>query len=63
MRERLFRSIALVIGLLGLPSIVFQVVQQWPPALFQLQFFGLQAVVMGAFIAYGLGYLSSQDRT
>ena len=55
MRERFFQTAALVIGLLGIPSLVWQFCKAWPPGGLQLQFFGLQAVVIGVFVMYGLG--------
>lgn len=55
MRERFFQTAALVIGLLGIPSLVLQFCKAWPPGELQLQFFGLQAVVIGVFVVYGLG--------
>ncbi len=65
MKERWFRRIALVIGLLGIPSVVSQVVRGWPPGGLQLQFLGLQAIVVGVFVAYGLGlaFRTSSDKS
>ncbi len=56
MRQRFLQATALVIGLLGIPSLVWQICGAWPPGELQLQFFGLQAIVIGVFVAYGLGW-------
>lgn len=65
MRERRIRGIALVIGLLGIPSVVSQVLRAWPPGGLQLQFLGVQAIVVGVFVIYGLGlaFGSSSDKS
>ena len=52
MRERLFRIAALVIGLLGMSTLIFQlingIVVPW-------RFFAIESVVVVVFIVYGLG--------
>lgn len=55
MRERWIRSIALVIGLLGIASVALQFVQAWPAGGLQLKFLVLQAIVVCVFVIYGLG--------
>lgn len=55
MRDRFFRGAALVVGILGVPSLAFQVYRQWPTSELGLEFYGLQALVLLVFIAYGLG--------
>ena len=55
MRQRFFQATALVIGLLAIPSLVWQICGAWPPGGLQLEFFGLQAIVIGVFVLYGLG--------
>ena len=54
MKDRVFRTCAVVLGVLGIPSLALQIVKSWPPGHFELQFFGLQAAVLGAFLIYGL---------
>ena len=46
---------SLVLGLLGIPSLCLQVWKGWPPSLNDLRWFGLQAVLLFVFVAYGLG--------
>ena len=52
MRERSFRIAATIIGMLGIPSLIFQMINglQVP-----MQFFALECIVIVVFIAYGLG--------
>jgi len=55
-RDRFFRGAALVLGVLGIPSLIFQVYRQWPPSELGLEFYGLQALVLLVFITYGTGF-------
>ena len=55
MRNRVFRAAALAIGLLGIPALIGQLIAIWPPTEFQLAFLGTEAVVIGIFLAYGIG--------
>ena len=65
MRQGCFRSAALVIGLLGIPSVVLQIVQAWPPGELQLKWFGVQLILTVVFVLYGLGlaYQSPSDKS
>ena len=54
-RTRVFRSAALILGLLGIPSLGLQVWKAWPAGQDQWSFFGVQAAVLFAFVMYGLG--------
>ena len=54
MKTRWFRLAAIILGLLGILSLVVQVGRDWPPNEAQLSFFILQAAVLFAFLSYGL---------
>ncbi|AGA28347.1 hypothetical protein [Singulisphaera acidiphila] len=59
MRDRFFRATALLIGVLGIPSLIWQVWQTWDigGAMTQLKlyFFAGQVVVLSIFVSFGLG--------
>jgi hypothetical protein len=55
MRTRLFRFAALLLGLLGIPSLIWQIHSAWPLDQLRLYYFGVQAVVLYIFLSFGLG--------
>ena len=60
-----FRIAAVVIGILGIPSLCWQIHAAWPPGQLQMTFFSLQTLVIGVFLAYGfgIGYTKSDGPT
>jgi hypothetical protein len=55
MRTRLFRLAALFLGVFGIPSLIWQIHSAWPLDQLRLYYYGLQAVVLYAFLSFGLG--------
>jgi hypothetical protein len=55
MRNRAFRVAALIVGILGVPSLIWQVSRAWPLDRFELKYFGGQAVILFIFLSFGSG--------
>jgi RsiW-degrading membrane proteinase PrsW (M82 family) len=55
MRDRLFRSSALVLGVLVIPSVAWQIYRAWPLELMQVNFLAGQILIGIVFLGYGLG--------
>ena len=69
MRDRFFRIAALILGVLIVPSLVWQIWGAWPLDQLELYFFGGQALILYIFLSFGLGigpmtpgYLPSQPK-
>lgn len=54
-RDLMFRRAALVLGILGIPSLAWQVRNVWPLDPLELYFYGLQALMLWVFLSYGSG--------
>ena len=52
---RALRAAALILGVLGIPSLIWQVSSAWPPGQLASYFFLGQAAVLYAFLSFGLG--------